>query len=111
MLVLDDLKLHPAFHVNLLRNPPPPGGINEDGQPKVGLKAVLIKRNNLVVTQWLVEWSNLGLDATWDDFFRFNLWGEEGNVMKKTTGKGNMINFYGRAQVEETSGVSHEDEV
>lgn len=30
--------------------------------------------------------------------------------MKKTTGKGNTINFYGRAQVEETRGVSYDDE-
>lgn len=82
MLVLDNLKLRPAFHVNLLKKnaraqvvpnlePPPPFlEIDQDGQPKVDLKAVLIKRNNLVVTQWLVEWSNLGLDeATWNDFF------------------------------------------
>ena len=64
-------KLHPVFHVSLLkkkvgtkrvaRSAPPE--VNEEGQPLVYPAAILdkriTKRNNQAVTQLLVQWSNL----------------------------------------------------
>ena len=102
----DTSKLHPVFHVSLLKKKigaqtvasiaPPETDV--DGHPLVYPAAVLdkriVKRNNQAVTQLLVVWSNLGIEnATWEDytvlhsqFPSFDPWGQGstkgwGNVM------------------------------
>ena len=74
-------KLHLVFHVSLLKKnigrkivariAPPK--VNAEEQPLICPATILdkriIKRNNQVVTQLLVEWCNLGRDnATWEDY-------------------------------------------
>ncbi|XP_039045952.1 uncharacterized protein LOC120185946 [Hibiscus syriacus] len=99
-------KIHPVFHVSLLKkkvgegtitskNPPE---LSEDGQmkvyPTIVLNKRIVKRQNKVITQLLIQWSNLGEEnATWEDyavlksqFSDFDPWGQgsgegEGNVM------------------------------
>ncbi|GMI75415.1 hypothetical protein HRI_001210800 [Hibiscus trionum] len=90
-------KIHLIFHVRLLKKKigdkaftsQDPLEMTDDGQLKVYPALVLdkrmVKRNNIVVTQLLVQWSNLAPEeATWEDyqvlksqFLDFNPWGQE----------------------------------
>ncbi|KAE8728969.1 hypothetical protein F3Y22_tig00004035pilonHSYRG00004 [Hibiscus syriacus] len=102
-------KIHPVFHVSLLKkkigsnmltslDPPEVG---DDGQLKIYPAIVLdkrsVKRQNRPVTQLLIQWSNLSPEnATWEDYSAlksqfpdFDPWGQgstagEGNVMVGT---------------------------
>ena len=112
MQLLEHSKLHPVFHVSLLKKKIgrktvariAPPKVNAEEQPLICPAAILdkriIKRNNQVVTQLLVEWCNLGRDnATWEDysilitqFPKFDPWGQgsaegQGIVMKLSMNK------------------------
>ncbi|XP_022714634.1 uncharacterized protein LOC111274324 [Durio zibethinus] len=79
--LLEFSKLHPVFHVNLLKKKVGTKDVpsltllkvGKNGQPLVYPAVVLdkrmVKKNNKAVTQLLVEWSNLGSEnAIWEDF-------------------------------------------
>ncbi|KAE8709758.1 hypothetical protein F3Y22_tig00110328pilonHSYRG00349 [Hibiscus syriacus] len=75
-----DSKLHPVFHISLLKkriwkqrlilmNPPE---VASDGQLKIYpasvLKRRIVKRQNQSIPQVVVQWANMGLnDTTWED--------------------------------------------
>jgi hypothetical protein len=74
------VKIHPVFHVSQLKkhlgtHAVPEAGlplISEDGkiktQPLQVLQTRSLPRNNVLVTQWLVEWANLTPeDSSWED--------------------------------------------
>ncbi len=75
-------KIHPVFHVSLLKKgvpqdvqPSPAAPIVGEGgeplaQPEQVLERRILKRGNKAITQVLVKWSNLGPeDATWEDYW------------------------------------------
>ncbi|GMI70636.1 hypothetical protein HRI_000732900 [Hibiscus trionum] len=74
-------RIHPIFHVSLLkkkigptvRTSLVPPDVHDDGQLKVyplqSLDKRMVKRNNVAVTQLLIQWANMGPEnATWEDF-------------------------------------------
>jgi hypothetical protein len=76
----DGVKIHPVFHVSQLKKHlgdkvvPEPGLplITEDGRIKMEPHQVLqtrsLPRSGVLVTQWLIEWTNLPpADASWED--------------------------------------------
>jgi len=80
LLLLDGCQLHPAFHVSQLKQHIGPSVIpspelpliDDKGNIKVAPMAILerrmIPRNNELVIQWLIQWTNLPKEeATWED--------------------------------------------
>jgi hypothetical protein len=76
----EGVKIHPVFHVSQLKKHlgkhvvPEPGLplITPDGRIKTKPLQVMetrsLPRNNVLVTQWLVQWANLSpADASWED--------------------------------------------
>lgn len=77
----DDAKIHPVFHVSLLKKKlgqhlvaqPSLPPVAQDGtflaEPVAVLARRQVKKNNHAVVQWLVQWSNsFPEDATWVDY-------------------------------------------
>ncbi|GMI71757.1 hypothetical protein HRI_000845000 [Hibiscus trionum] len=108
----DTSRIHPVFHVSLLKkkigpntqpslNPP---DVLDDGQLKISpLRALdkrIVKRNNTAVTQILVQWANLVPEnATWEDFSvlqsqfpEFDPWGQ-GSI-----GAGGIVTMEGKTE-------------
>lgn len=77
----DDAKIHPVFHVSLLKRklgqnvtaqstlPPVSPDGNLQMEPVAVLNRRMIKRQNKAVVQWLIQWSrSFPEDATWEDY-------------------------------------------
>jgi transposase InsO family protein len=76
----DTLKIHPVFHVSLLRPymdpaetpnrdvpPPPPPAVTIDSQPEFEVEAILDHRRRHRQTQYLIKWVGYpDHDATWE---------------------------------------------
>ena len=79
------VKLHPVFHVSLLKKKlgqqvtpiPTLPPVSDEGmlqmEPVAVLERRMVKRNNKAVVQWLVQWSRtFPEDATWMDYEEFH---------------------------------------
>lgn len=77
----DGCKIHPVFHISLLKKRVGQGNVviteppivSDDGQLKLEPIAVLdrriVERNNQAVTQVLISWANLDEEeSTWEDY-------------------------------------------
>jgi hypothetical protein len=80
LLLPDGVNIHPVFHVSQLKKhlgsrAVPQADlplVDDDGriktEPLQVLQTISLPRNNVLVTQWLIEWENLApADASWED--------------------------------------------
>jgi hypothetical protein len=80
LLLPDGVTIHPVFHVSQLKKHVGKNAVPQQGLPLIGEDGKIrteplkvhqtrsLPRNNVLVTQWLIEWANLAPeDTSWED--------------------------------------------
>jgi hypothetical protein len=80
LLLPDGVTINPVFHVSQLKKHVGKNAVPQQGLPLIGEDGKIrteplkvhqtrsLPRNNVLVTQWLIEWANLALeDTSWED--------------------------------------------